>query len=305
MPLRRSQGAVERAQLDNAEVSHHHEEHADWTEHCGVLEREGEVSQPWVRDVIGWLVEMSRPGGIQRVIDIGSGPGVAACQFAEALPEADVVAFDANQALLDRALERATQRRLQDRLTVHQGMIGPGLADLEPAELVWCSRVVHHVTNPREGLAHLATALTDVGVLAVVEGGLPMRVLPGGYGVARPGFVSRLDAAADDYAREKWAISQEAAGGHRDWPLLMADSGLEHVASRTFLLDLPAPLDSFVRDFVVDRFADLHHKVRDRLSPEDERALFRLNDPEDPAALVNRPDLFLLSASTVHVARRG
>ena len=286
----------------------HAGETADWTEMLEALEREGEVTAPWVREAITWLGSLA-PAPPRRVIDVGSGPGIAAVLFGEAFPSARVVAYDGTAALLERATERAAAARLLDRFETRRGHIGEEMVAIGPADLVWASHVVHHLDDPTAGLAQLGELLRPAGaaegggLLALAEGGLPMRFLPGGYGVGGPGLISRLDAAIGDHALHNWGMTQAALGGERDWPLMMSDSGLEHVASRNFLLDLPAPLDDHVREFVVRRF-DFDAELRRRLSEDDAAALARLVDPDDPAALVNRPDLFVLTAQTVHVARR-
>ena len=69
----------------------HHDDHAgetaDWTDMLEALEREGEVTTPWVREAIAWLGSLA-PAPPRRVIDVGSGPGVAAVMFGEAFPSA-------------------------------------------------------------------------------------------------------------------------------------------------------------------------------------------------------------------------
>jgi hypothetical protein len=119
---------------------------------------------------------------------------------------------------------------------------------------------------------------------------------------AHVSFVNRLEATLSDYYLRPWSLTDAAVGGHRDWPVLLADAGLRHRASRTFLLDLPAPVSDQVRGYVVDRFTGIRELIGDRLDASDASALARLLDPHDPAALVNRPDLFVLSATTVHLA---
>jgi SAM-dependent methyltransferase len=280
---------------------HQHGEHADWSDQLAMLEREGAVTQPWVRDAVSWLVGLAGQP-IRQVVDVGAGPGFAACVFAEAVGNAQVVALDPSQALLDRARSRALERGVGDRLTVRLGRIGDDLDDLGPADLVWCARVAHHLPDPQAGLREIARLVSRTGLLAVVEGGLAMRFLPGGYGVARPGFVSRLDAVASDLAIDRWGLSEKAYRGTQDWPMIMAAAGLTHLRSRSFVLDLPAPLDEQARAYVVGRFADIGHAQLDQLSPGDATALTRLLDPTDPAALVNRADLFILAAYTLHVA---
>ena len=287
-----------------------HAEQPDWTEMLEALVREGEIGAPWVRQAIDWLDVLVR-NPVERVVDVGSGPGVAAVMLAEAFPAAHVTAFDGNPTLLRAATERAEAAGLGNRFGTRHGQIGPGLADLGPADLIWVSHVLHHLADPVAGIRSLGEALRpaapgrpDGGVLAVAEGGLPMRFLPGGYGVGDPSLISRLEAATGEHARRSWGMTSTVLGGGRDWPLLLADAGLEHLGSRTFLLDLPAPVDDRTRDFVVDRFAGPAAKLDDLLDANDTAALRRLLDPDDPAALVNRPDLFVLGAHTVHLARR-
>ena len=280
-----------------------HGEHADWTDQLPKLVLEGELDLGWITEAIEWLNGL-RDVPATQVVDVGAGPGVAAVLLAERLPEAQVTAFDGTQALLDHARERAVDHGVGDRFRVRRGHIGPAMGDLPPADLIWASRVIHHLSEPREGVRQLGQLLSDNGLLALVEGGLPSRVLPGGYGVGPVSLVSRLDAAVADWAASHWGMTAAATGGERDWPALMADAGLRHVATRTFVLDHPAPLDEQTRESVLRRFAQMHEHLADRLDPADAAALARLVDPDDPAGLANRPDLFLLSANTVHVATR-
>ena len=287
-----------------------HPERVDWTEMLESLVREGEVATPWVRQAIGWLGPLvGEP--VERVVDVGSGPGVAAVMLAEAFPAASVTAFDGNPTLLGAAVERAEAAGLGDRFRTRHGHIGPGLADLGPADLIWVSHVIHHLADPVAGLRSLGEVLRppapgrrDGGVLAVAEGGLPLRFLPGGYGVGDPGLISRLEAATGEYTRRRWGMTSAALDGGRDWPLLLGDAGLTHLGTRTFLLDLPAPVDDRTREFVVDRFTGPAPELDDLLDATDMAALRRLVDPDDAAALVNRPDLFVLGAHTVHLACR-
>jgi SAM-dependent methyltransferase len=279
------------------------------------LEREGEVSAPWVLDAIAWLESLSnRPVGT--IIDVGSGPGVAAVLFGQAFPAASIIAYDGNATLLERARQRAAAAGVDDRFQTECGLVGPEVAELGPADLIWASHVAHHFEDPVRGLRHLGETLRPPGaaaaasegghggLLAVAEGGLPMRILPGGYGVGDPGLVSRFEAANGEHARRRWGMASEAVGGAQDWSMLLEDAGLQHVATKTFLLDLPAPLDEQARAFVLERFGDPAPEVLNLLDQDDAAAVRRLVDPNDPAALVNRPDLFILSAHTVHVARR-
>jgi hypothetical protein len=68
------------------------------------------------------------------------------------------------------------------------------------------------------------------------------------------------------------------------------------------VLEHRAPVSPQVRAYAVGHLAMVQDRVGSRLAPTDAAALARLLDPTDPAAVVNRPDLFWLTAVTVHVA---
>jgi hypothetical protein len=91
---------------------------------------------------------------------------------------------------------------------------------------------------------------------------------------------------------------------HGAWPDLLRAAGLEPDGTRTFLLDLPAPVSTDVREYIHRRLEMMQGFVQDHATESDARALADLLDPEAPDGVLTRADLFLLSGSTVHTARR-
>jgi SAM-dependent methyltransferase len=281
-----------------------HRHTAQWSDELDQLDREGQVSSAMISDVIDWLVTTStRP--IETVIDIGAGPGHAAVAFATALPAARVVAFDPTRELLDRARQRALEAGVAARLDAVQGEVDSGLEELPAADLIWCSHVLHHLPDPVEGLRTVSARLHTGGRVAVREGGLPTRVLPGGYGVGSAGFAPRLEALMADHMQHAWDMTHAASGGDRDWPVLMAQAGLADIATRAFLVHATAPIDDVTRAHVVTYYNRARDAVGADLTAEDARALDILLDENDERSLARRPDVFLLSASTVHVGTLG
>lgn len=283
-------------------MTHPHHDHAahDWQPQLESLEREGQVAQHWVGDAVDWLANLSDTL-VSRVIDVGSGPGYATTALAQRFAEAQVTAVDPTPEFLDRAMQRAQTHGVEDRVSTHRSTLDGAVGVLPEADLVWASHVVHHLPDPVEGLREIRALLRPGGVAAVIEGGLPMRVLPGGYGVGSRSFLGRLEAATNDYFTHEWSLTDQAVGGAADWPVLMADAGFADCRTRTFLLDLPAPLDDVTRKFVVAHFEKTNELLAERLEPGDAKALSRLVDPDDPASLHRRSDVFLLSAASVHV----
>ena len=89
-----------------------------------------------------------------------------------------------------------------------------------------------------------------------------------------------------------------------DWPAQLAVAGLAPSGSRSFLLDRPAPVPPEVRRHLLARLELARSLAGEHLSADDAAGLERLADPADPLGVERRPDLFLLSAVTVHTARR-
>jgi SAM-dependent methyltransferase len=277
---------------------HHHEGPVDWAARGEELVSEAEIMAPMVDQALAWLVD--RQPGAETIIDVGSGPGVAAASLAQLLPRASVLAVDGEPPLLAVAQERAERLGVGDRFTTREVSLPHHITSLPPADLVWVSGVVHHLPDPVAALRALGGLLRPGGLLAIREGGLPMRFLP--EGVA-PGLLARLDAIAED---------RTAAGEHPmgvvphqgGWPDLLRAAGLEPAGSRTFLLDLAAPVSSATRAYIHRRLEMVQGFVGDRATAADARALASLLDREAPDGVLTRTDLFLLSASTVHTATR-
>src|SRR3954447_14678184 len=107
-------------------MTHHHP--VDWAALAADLIAEAEVNAPMVDQALAWLTR--RVPGATRVLDVGSGPGVAACAFAALLPNAAVVAADGVAELLDLARHRARSLGLGDRLTTIETALPDGIAEL-------------------------------------------------------------------------------------------------------------------------------------------------------------------------------
>ncbi|WP_020672240.1 class I SAM-dependent methyltransferase [Amycolatopsis nigrescens] len=270
----------------------------DWAAMADMLELEGETHSPYVRQALEEL-EHLKP---RRILDIGSGPGVAACRLAAVFGQAEVTAVDGAPELLARARERA--ERLGVSLRTRVAEFPDGLAGLGTADLVWSGQVVHHVGDQQDALNRLAGLLEPGGVLAIVEGGLPSSSLPRDLGFGRPALQSRLDAAmAERFSRMRAELPGSVAVVE-DWPGMLRAAGLTEVRSKTFLVDRPAPLDEGPRRSVRRTLERCRGGLAELLDAGDLATLDRLLDPADPAGVDRRPDLFLLTAKTVHFGHR-
>lgn len=291
----------------------HHHTDIDWEVMADQLENNGELQLPalrWTAAHLRGLLDPERK--VRRVLDIGSGPGVMTCVFAEVFADAEVVAVDGAPGLLDRALARAERLGLGGRVAVRHAELPEGLdsddehgeGSLGEADLVWSSRAVHHLGDQQGALDALAGVLRPGGLLAIAEGGLPMRFLPRDIGIGRPGLQARLDAA-----QERWfeIMRAELPGSTtvvEDWPAMLGRVGLTGVGGFASLLDLPAPLGETTRAFLHGHLTRLRETVGESLDVEDRGTLDALLDPGAPEGILRRPDAFLLSATTVFTGVR-
>lgn len=271
----------------------------DWGELGEHIEREGELLAPLLADALARLAA-AVDGPVRRIVDAGSGPGVAAVALAEAFPEADVLALDASAGLLARAAARAARSGVAGRLRTEVADLEAGLPVAGPLDVVWASMVLHHVADPAAALAGAHAALRPGGLLAVVEFGPATRTLPDEVGFGRPGFVARYGEAL------LAAIADHLPPGalELDWAALLERAGFDVVAVELVRADLPAPLDADARRWVTDGLRRSAAMLGERLDPDDRATLAVLADPDDARGAAHRPDLEVHVTRTLHLARR-
>ncbi|WP_445528032.1 class I SAM-dependent methyltransferase [Streptomyces cyslabdanicus] len=292
----------ERARPGHSHHGHGHTD-VDWAVMAPMLEAQAELFAPLYGNVMAWLGEKAPDPGL--IVDAGSGPGVISCLFAEVFPGARVAAVDGSEPLLERARDRAARLGLADRLATVTGELPGVLDELDyPAGLLWAGNSLHHLGDQRAALAAFAERLAPGGTLALLEGGLPARFLPRDIGIGRPGLQARLDVMQEDWFARMRAELPGSVAETEDWPALLAAAGLKHTGTRSFLLDLPAPVSDPARAYVAADLNRLREFVGSDLGDEDRATLDRLLDPGDEASVHRRNDLFVLKAHTVHTAVR-
>ncbi|MFJ3582595.1 class I SAM-dependent methyltransferase [Streptomyces sp. NPDC090127] len=283
----------------------HHATPLDWAAMAPLLERQAETHSPLYTRAAAWLGELVPAAGVRRALDVGSGPGVITTLLAEAFPFAEVVAVDGAPELLERARARAEAQGLGGRVATLHAELPADFEALGEADLIWAGNSTHHIGDQRGALASFAGLLRPGGLIALVEGGLYARHLPANIGFGRPGLETRIEAAHADWFARMRAELPDSKDEADDWRALLASTGLTPSGTRTFLTDIPAPVPVVVREQIVAHFTRLRDPLDERLDADDRASLARLLDPADPLSVHRRSDLFMLSASTVHTARKG
>ncbi|MEV4603524.1 class I SAM-dependent methyltransferase [Amycolatopsis sp. NPDC049253] len=175
---------------------------------------------------------------------------------------------------------------------------------LPAADLVWASRVVHHLPDQQAAVGTVAAVAKAGGLVALAEGGLDFRCLPWDLGVGRPGLEDRLLAAQAEWFIGMREGIEGAVAMPYGWSVALERAGLTDVDSFGALVHHPAPGPAMLGDYVVHRVARILEFGGEHLTPDDRETLTSLLDPHGPHYLATRRDLHLTGAKTVHCGRR-
>jgi SAM-dependent methyltransferase len=126
------------------------------------------AANPWVTDEqrIARLVSAARLSGMERILDIATGPGYIAEAFAKNSRE--VVGMDLTEAMLDIARARTEERGVKNisfRVGDAQNLpFGEGKFDV-----VVCRLALHHVRQPAKVVAEMARVCRRGGMVLVED----------------------------------------------------------------------------------------------------------------------------------------
>ena len=291
---------------------HHRERHHDhvqldvdeseaWAVH---LELEGEVLLAFVTDTAAWVTEVRGPDAppVRRLVDIGSGPGVGTCELARRFPHAEVIAVDSSPTMLDRTKQRAARQDLEARISTHIAELPGGLEGFGRADVIWASMALHHIGDEVTSLRILSDLLDPDGLIAIAELAEPMRVLPDGLDLGRPGLVDRLDrVGAKRFAGMREDLTDSAPS--TDLPSMLSAGGLEVVGARLSRVRLDPPLPVDARQVAFGHLRRIRERFEEDLDDDDLHTLEVLTDADDPRSVRHRPDVFLAASRQILIAR--
>jgi trans-aconitate methyltransferase len=116
-----------------------------------------------------WLVQeiaTHLPDGVERVVELGPGPGVGLEEVLGKFPAARVWGVDLSPEMLSQSRRRNIEQANAGRLVLIEGGV-ESLQALEPIDLVMAAHVVYFWHAPAEPLAQIYRALRPGGVLAL------------------------------------------------------------------------------------------------------------------------------------------
>ena len=283
---------------------HHHDDHEhdhqiafDTPEMAARTERDGEVLAGLTGAAIDAVANVAHRDrlDVRRVVDLGSGPGVAAVALAERFGAARVVAVDGSAAMLERAVARATRLGVATRVDAEPADLTGDLARFGPADVVWVSMALHHVGDELDALRRIGAILRNGGLLALVERAGPVRVVPDGSDPAWAGLWERVDEGWDSWFAAMRAALPGATESS-DYPAMLTTAGFAVVVDQVLTVEVAAPLDDAAQEFARDQLAFARSRLGAHLDDADLAALDALLDTD-------RPDATIRASRHLYVAR--
>ena len=283
---------------------HHHDFNVDWSVRGDQLELEGETIAPITIATIQWArSRIDRPGQVERIVDVGCGPGVASCMLAAAFDHAEVIALDASTELLAAAIRRADLRGVGDRVrTVHSDLASPFDVG-ERVDVLWASMVVHHLGDEVATLARLGDVLRPGGLIVMTEFGLPTAMLPDDVGIGPPGLEARCRIAQAGWFDAMRAAVPDSVHDEDTWVSKLDRAGFVDVEERLLEVRHGAPLSAGHRQFVRNQLERTLRLSADKLDAVDLATLDVLLATDHDLGVDRRDDVFIDASRTVIIGR--
>ena len=283
-------------------VAHHHHHHAgeaaDGADSAAamadLLELDGEVLHDYLAGITSWIAEQS-DAAPRRILDLGAGTGTGTIALAHQFPDAEVIALDNSEGLLNRLNGKVTELKLDGRVSSIQVDLDADWPAVAEVDLAWASTSMHHFADAGRVLADVLRTLRPGGLLLVLEFESPPRFLPDGVG-------SGLEARCQDAVAQRNAEVMPLLGA--DWGPQLEQAGFEVITRRRFDIDLQPPLPAATGRYARAYLQRIRSALHDRLEPADLRALDSLLAADGPDSLLVRTDLVVRGSRTAWLVRR-
>ncbi len=247
-------------------------------------ELEGEVLADFVGDAIAAIVEQAgqSPLTVRSVLDLGSGPGVGSCLWAEAFPAATVTAVDGSPAMLERAAERAIRLGVGDRVRTTELDLATDLGVLGRHDVVFASMSLHHVGDEAAALVSIRDVLEANGLIVLLERADPERVSFADDSQETVELWSRVDEAWKRWFDDMRAALPGAAVS-AEYPEMFEAAGYELIEDRVLEMTLPQPLSAPARRFARARMERSEGVLADYIDEATLAAVRKILDDLDGA----------------------
>jgi ubiquinone/menaquinone biosynthesis C-methylase UbiE len=165
-----------------------------------------------VRRLRAWTHEVLAAGAGERALDVGCGTGSQTLRLADEVgPAGDALGVEPNPGLRAVAEERAAAAGNRARFTDGDALALP--LPGASVDVVWCERVLQHVTEPDRAVAEMARVLRPGGRIALLDTDWATTILhPGEPAVMAAFTAAALASAANPHAGRELVGRLTAAG---------------------------------------------------------------------------------------------
>jgi demethylmenaquinone methyltransferase/2-methoxy-6-polyprenyl-1,4-benzoquinol methylase len=129
------------------------------------------IDQKWRKKVVK-LVKMESP---KNVLDIATGTGDLAIQFAAQIPDAKITGLDISQGMLDVAIKKTAHLTFKDRLQFMQADSEQMPFDDNSFDVITVSFGIRNFETLEKGLAEIYRVLSPGGLFVVLETSVPTK----------------------------------------------------------------------------------------------------------------------------------
>jgi len=263
------------------------------------LEAEGEAASGLTQEVIALCAEQLEKAAqpVERIIDLGSGPGVGTTSLCEAFPSATVVAVDGSSGMLERTRARAHRLGRGDQIETLRLDLDGALSALGSCDLVWAAMAIHHVTDEAATLTEIKSVLRPGGLLCVLERAEPTDTRLE-HDLGRPGIWERLEAARREWLESVRARMPGAANANA-YPSMLAVAGFEIIAEQTLVDVVDNRGNDGMREFIQRQLVQTAKDLADFADGSDLEALeIAAAKPPEGATIALSRKIFIARPAT-------
>lgn len=271
----------------------HHDNHGhDPAALADLLDLDAEVLGSYLDEATEW-VQQHATGSPRTVVDMGAGTGSGSLALARRFSEADIIAIDKSEFMLERVRTAAGSQGLADRVQALHADVDAAWPNLGTVDVVWAASSLHEVAEPDRVLRDIYTTLKPGGLLVVVELDTLARFLPDDVGIGRPGLELRCH---ETLAKSGW-------NSYPNWRAHLEQTGFGISAERTFAAEA-GPASSGTRRYAHAYLQHLRTALEGKLAADDLGTLDRLLAGDTAHGLLRRGDLNPRVTRTAWAARR-
>lgn len=270
---------------------HAHDHEHDEAGMAEILELDAMMLQDHFREILEWTAARQPSPGT--VMDLGAGTGTGTFGLARTFPEAEVLAVDQSEYMLDRLRAKIADHALGGRICPLRVDLDTAWPERSDVDLVWAASSMHHMSDPEDVFRRIGETLSPHGLLVVVEMDDFPRYLPDDLGFGTPGLEKRCHQA----------VAEAGWNSYPDWSAFIESAGLDVSERRQFGYAEGGDTQVLIR--IAHTFLSrMREGLAAQLSAEDLGTLDELLDLNGPRGLAGRTDLSMRGSRTVWAARR-